>query len=213
MTIRSLTLVALVTVLGSSSGCSGMKNFLFGRGASCGLCNRARAIGTAINPLAAAPAPRPMGAPPAPGCRIPRCGLFGRNQTPTHAPPAACAPAPTCAPSYGPSYGGGQGGYAGPSYANGDCVSEGYSAAMPGDCGCGTSCGGNCGAYNGGVMYDRGVVDPYLGSGATNGGYQGGEVIQGDGFQARSYGARRFDDQGDQIISEDPMPAGIEYLK
>jgi hypothetical protein len=62
-------------------------------------------------------------------------------------------------------------------------------------------------------MYDRGVVDPYLGSGTINGGYQGGEAIQGDGFESRRYGARRFDDQGDQIISEDPLPAGIEYVE
>ncbi len=61
MTIRSLTLVALVMVMGSSSGCCGMKNFMFGRGARCGLCSRARAVGSAINPLAAPPA---QGQPP-----------------------------------------------------------------------------------------------------------------------------------------------------
>lgn len=208
MTIRSLTLVALVTVLSSSSGCSGMKNFMFGRGASCGLCNRARAIGTAINPLAAAPTP----APAAPGCRLPGCGLFGRNQTPGYAPPTAYAPAPMCAPtyapSYNPSYAEGQGGYAAPGYYDGECADPGYSAAMPGDCGCGTACGGTCGsANNGGGAYEGGVVDPYLG----NGGYSGGNVMQGDGFQSRNYGARRFDDQGDRIISQDPMPSGMEY--
>lgn len=60
-------------------------------------------------------------------------------------------------------------------------------------------------------MYDRGVVDPYLGSGTNNGAYQGGAVLQGDGFQPRNYEARRFDDQGDLIISEESLPAGIEY--
>ncbi len=221
MTIRSLTLVALVMVMGSSSGCCGMKNFMFGRGARCGLCNRARAIGTAINPLAAAPAPAPTAAA-APGCRLPGCGLFGRNQAPnyapTYAPPTAYAPAPACAPNYAPNYGNCQGGYAAPgyaapNYAHDGCASEGYSSAMPSDCGCGVSCGGNCGSsYQGGVMYDGSGVDPYLGSGAVNGGYQGGGSMQGDGFQPRNYRANRYDEQGDRIISEDPMPSGIEYL-
>lgn len=189
MTIRSFTLVALMTVLSSSSGCTGMKNFMFGRGAGCGLCNRARAIGTAVNPLAPAPQ-TPAGS----GCRLPGCGLFGRNQSPAYAPPMAYAPAPMCAPSYGPDYAQAQGEYADP----------GYSSAMPGDCSCGSDCGGTCGSVNqGGAAFQGGAVDPYLGSGS----YQGGAVMQGDGFQSRGYDARRFDEQGDRIISQDPMPS------
>lgn len=39
MNIRILSVVAVMTLVSLSSGCSGMRNFLFGRGARCGLCN------------------------------------------------------------------------------------------------------------------------------------------------------------------------------
>ncbi len=77
---------------------------------------------------------------------------------------------------------------------------------MAGNCECESPCGGTCGSLNGG-----GFVDPYLGSGAVNGGYQG-EVLQGDRFLPRSHETRRYDSQGDRIISEEPLPSAIEYL-
>lgn len=175
---------------------------MFGRGASCGLCNRARVIGTAVNPLAPAPQ-TPAGS----GCRLPGCGLFGRNQGPAYAPPMACAPAPMCAPSYGPGYAEAPSGYAAPGIYNGECADPGYSAAMPGDCGCRSDCGGTCGSVNnGGAAFQGGTVDPYL-----NGGFSGGAVMQGDGFQSRGYDSRRFDEQGDRIISQDPLPPGMQF--
>lgn len=39
MNSRIYPIVAVLTLVTLSSGCSGMKNFLFGRGARCGLCN------------------------------------------------------------------------------------------------------------------------------------------------------------------------------
>jgi len=40
MNRRVITIVLLLTVLPLASGCSGMKNFIFGKGARCGICNR-----------------------------------------------------------------------------------------------------------------------------------------------------------------------------
>ncbi|WP_236624734.1 hypothetical protein [Rhodopirellula sp. SWK7] len=210
MTIRSFTLVTLVMVMGSATGCGGMRNFFFGRGARCGLCSRIGAVGTAINPLA----PPPNAAPAAPGCGTPRCGLFGRNPAPTYAPPVAAAPMAPCQTPYQDVC---QGGYVGNGYVNNGYVDGGYSVGMAGDCGCGSSCGGDCGVTQyGGVQYDGGVVDPYLGSGVYDGGYNSG-VIQGDGFQPRTHQSNRFDpgqfdSQGDRIISADPLPPGANIL-
>jgi len=39
MNTRICSVVMVVTLVSLSSGCSGMRNFLFGRGARCGLCN------------------------------------------------------------------------------------------------------------------------------------------------------------------------------
>jgi hypothetical protein len=38
MNVRFVALIATVAVITTSSGCSGMRNFLFGRGAACGVC-------------------------------------------------------------------------------------------------------------------------------------------------------------------------------
>lgn len=212
MTIRSFTLVTLVMVMGSATGCGGMRNFFFGRGARCGLCSRIGAVGTAINPLAPPPNAAPV-APAAPGCGTPRCGLFNRNPAPTYAPPVAQAP--QCPTSYAPApyQAPCQGGCVGSGYASGGYVDSGYSVGMPSDCGCGTSCGGDCGVSSyGGVQYDGTVVDPYLGGVTYDGGYSGGVVPDG-GWQPRTYQSNRldpgqYDAQGDRIISADPLPPG-----
>lgn len=205
MSIRNLTLVMLVLVTGSATGCGGMRNFLFGRGASCGLCNRIGAAGNALNPLAPAPG---MAAPTA-GCGTPGrsgCGLFNRNRAPAYAPPVAYAP--TCNEGCGSGYVGGH-------YGDG-----GYAVGMVGDCescNTGISYGESYGGYHEGV-----VTDPYLGSPSygspvmggeypVGGTYQGG-VIQGDNFYDRNYSSRKVDSQGDVIVSESPLPPGAQLL-
>lgn len=47
MNIQFATTMATLTLLVSASGCSGMKNFLFGRGAACSTCATAPAYGIA----------------------------------------------------------------------------------------------------------------------------------------------------------------------
>lgn len=201
MTIRSFTLVTLVMVMGSATGCGGMKNFLFGRGARCGLCNRG-AVPAPVNP--AAPAQ-----PAAPGCGLlPRCGLFGRKPAPTHTPPVACTPPAGYAPlPTRPDVC--RDGNTGQGYVGSGCVDGGYSMGMGGDCGCAPGYGA--------APSQGGVVDPYLRGGVNNGGYPidgdySGGVIQGDGFQPRTYQSNRVDEHGDRIISEEPLPPGARVV-
>lgn len=40
MNCRVFSVVLLLTILPLGAGCSGMKNFIFGKGALCGICNR-----------------------------------------------------------------------------------------------------------------------------------------------------------------------------
>lgn len=55
MNARIFSVVMAVTVISLSTGCSGMRNFMFGRGSRCGLCQRLSAAGDALNPMAPAP--------------------------------------------------------------------------------------------------------------------------------------------------------------
>jgi len=201
-----------------------MRNFLFGRGARCGLCSRVGAVGQAINPFS-----------PAPGTTAGRgCGLFNQNPmaaAPAYAPQGVYTPVPGYAPAAmaggcnvcpSQSFVGGQslggdcgctnGGYVGGGYVDG-----GYAAGMAGDCGCGDSCGGHIeGSVYGGSY--GGVVDPYLGSGVIGdstsygGGYMGETVVPNGVIQGDNFQARKVDAQGNVIISEDPLPPGARLL-
>lgn len=199
MSIRNLTLVMLVLVTGSSTGCGGMKNFLFGRGARCGLANRVGAVGNALNPLAPAPGiNQAPGFAQSGGCGTPSgCGLFSRNNAPAYAPPVAYA-GPTCNESCVGS------GYVDGGYIDGGYINGGHSMGTAGAC-------ESCNSYGG--HYEGVVSDPYLGN-PVNGysdGYSGG--YQGDNFYDRnSYQSRRFDSRGDEIISESPLPPGAQII-
>jgi len=84
MNVRLVALIATVSIVVTSGGCSGMRNFLFGRGAACGVC-------PSQGPSFGLPTPDPgCGMEPGcgyePGCghEPPRhrglrrgCGLFG----------------------------------------------------------------------------------------------------------------------------------------
>jgi hypothetical protein len=85
------TVLATVSLLVVTSGCSGMKNFLFGRGAACGSCGSANAGNTMAPPEAGCgyeptcghegmPAPQPRS-----GCR-----LFNGKQTCNAGPNCEC---------------------------------------------------------------------------------------------------------------------------
>ncbi len=86
---RIVTVVMIAAFVSTSSGCAPFRNFFFGRGAQCGLCDRVKAPFQRILPRSVAP--------PAAGCQQPT------YVQPRHAP-APCAPTNPCATGtpYGP---------------------------------------------------------------------------------------------------------------
>ncbi len=151
MNTRIITVVAALTLLTFSGGCSGMRNFLFGRGARCGLCNRLDNQAPAPNYNTAAAQPCAPQCPPAP------------QQNMVVAPQTGCG-------------------------CNGATYAPSYGAAHSGNaCGCG-------------VGQEVISHDPYM-----NGVVVEGDVV-GNGYMG-DWEARRYDAQGDLIVSESvPVP-------
>ncbi len=157
---RNVSVVAVVLLLSTSSGCSGMKNFLFGRGARCGLCNQA-----------GAPSPLlPTGlAPYAPPTASADCGCNG------HVASDVCTGDADCG-SYGAAYG------PGVEYSNsyGPAVSDPYGEQIIGG-GVMYGQGGvydQGAAYGQGTVYNQGSVVP--GSMSDNFDARGDRIIQQD---------------------------------
>ncbi|QDT06655.1 hypothetical protein K227x_50710 [Rubripirellula lacrimiformis] len=200
MNQRIATIMTAATLLMVSSGCGTIRNFMFGRGAQCGLCNK---LGSCLP-----------------------CGRFG-NMAPAAAP---CQSAPLAAPAYAPTYAPAyapaaptcqapaQGVVTAPpcgcqNYAGMEQSSDVYSSGM---CGCGND-------------YAPGVQDPYLQSSPYMGTIQGGstnygEQIIGDtgypqgapvqpesNWQNRTQ-SRKFDTDGAKILYEDPIPSNAKPL-
>ncbi len=222
MNTRICSIIASVTLLIFSSGCGSTRNFLFGRGARCGLCNRAST--PAPPPAMQAPCGQTPYAAPAYGA--PQC------QTPAYQGSVVTAPASGC--GCNGNTGNVDGGQA---YAGNPCGScgDGGQAYAGNSCGgCadygmtygGGECGGDCGNVVGG--YGPVVTDPY-----TNGGIVGGSVpyngvvgeqviggqvypgtsapIQSDNFDAR-VNSQKFDSDGNRILWEQPLPQGTTAL-
>ncbi len=197
MNNRISTVIATAILVTLLTGCRGsMSNLWFGRGAGCGSCN-------------AAPAPR-----------FGNCLPWRRGGQPCGAPGAPCQAGPCQA---GPPADCGCNHYAG------ECHDPGYGSAYGGDCGC---------AVDG---YGETVNDPYLSGGAisTVAPYEGqvyeGQIIEGqplpssglplpaDNWQPRpmdsypsapsgDYQSRKFDSDGNRILWEEPLPAGVNAL-
>lgn len=91
------SVVTTVTLLIITPGCSGMGNFLFGRGARCGLCNRGPAF-QAPQP----PRPQPQTQPCQPNPCVPYQPQQPYGMTPAY-PAGPCSP--PCG-TYGSAYGG-----------------------------------------------------------------------------------------------------------
>lgn len=208
MNNRLCAVMTAMTLIICSTGCSGMKNFLFGRGARCGLCS---SLGSRL------PVPRfgnVMQAPlAAPSCQAPAC------QAPAYAP--APAPAYSSVPECGCNA------YAGQSYSH-----DGYASGTCGSCGdsyVGTEHQGYAG-YDLGTSAAPIYSDPYLNSSSQLGPPPLGPgeriigtqpipqtsvpgrsyptaPIQPDGFQAR-----KFDSDGNKILWEEPLPSGTTAL-
>jgi len=70
MNTRICSVIAVMTLMSFSTGCTGIKNFLFGRGARCGLCNLGGSAPQFGNAMQA-----PNGQP----CQQPACGCNGNG--------------------------------------------------------------------------------------------------------------------------------------
>ncbi len=161
MNNRICAVIATATLLTLLSGCSGLRNRLFGRGARCGLCSRLS------GPTSAS------------------CG------------PAPCEPQQPC---------------------NQNAAPAPYTSA--GQCGsCGQTYGAADGlAYGGGCGCNQSAADPYLSTwsnGSTpydgqiiNYGVTGDGVVVGNGTTYSDGFVPRIDAQGNQILGEQPLPAG-----
>ena len=209
MNIRLLGLVATVTLLSAASGCCGVKNLMFGRGARCGLCQRTS------SPLAA---PAPPYAPQVP-CRTQPYAPPAPYTPPVAHPPAAYAPspctpaAPTCTQPIvtAPTTGCGCNGYA--------CGGEvAYGSSYCGECQCG---------IHGGVVHDpylsSGTVVPYdgqiVGETVLDGEVYGGTVYPGTSYPGTGtpigegpwtprVESQKVDADGNKILWEEPLPPG-----
>lgn len=183
MNKRISTVIAAVMLLSLSSGCSGMRNFLFGRGASCGLCSR---IGSVLP--------------------TPSFGNTMQAPTPT-CPSAPCGSAPIASPG-----GCGCNSYAGPGYV-GDAYSSacGCGNAYPYASGSSDPYGGLPidGSISGTPIYpNAGYAAPIV-PGAPGMGTPGmGTPMIGSGIPSDGFSQRQVDGQGNRILSVDPLPPG-----
>lgn len=189
MNNRILSVMTVMTLVAISSGCCGMKNFMFGRGAKCGLCN----LGSCL--------PKPsfgnsMAAP---------CGTPAPSYAPSYAPAPTCQsqPAPIAAAPHADcgcqNYAGNV--YDGGVYSSGcGCGHEGYGPVSSDPYISADPIVGVPGSqvYDSGSVYDGGFI--------PNAPYSGGSV-PADNFQSR-----RFDTDGNKILWEEPLPSGAQPL-
>lgn len=196
MNTRVCSVVAAVTLMSLCSGCGGMRNFLFGRGARCG--SGSPQFGNTMQ------APAPYAPAAAPTYQTPTC------QAPAYQAP--CQNNVVTAPRSGCSWFGGCLGRQTPAPQ--------YSAAYP-DCNCSSDqvISGGCGCGTVVDGYVPMVSDPYLSGGIVDGGQvisdqvigtqpMGGQSVpMTDQFQAR-----KFDTDGNRILWEEPLPSGNTEL-
>ena len=186
MNTRFVSVVASVMLLLVSSGCGTLRQFWFGRGARCGLCNNTQSI------LPGRPALLPQAAP---------C---------LQAPYAPVTPQPQVPLAVAPNAGCECNTYAGPQYGvQGElgCGSE-VAAKCP-------ACATNSSGY-GNVVGDYGydsssdqygnvVNDPYLQGDIVGSSVYDNGTVYGNPSNIIS---DDFDARGDRIISRDPLPPG-----
>lgn len=189
MNARMLTVLTTATLLVATSGCSGTRNFLFGRGAQCGSC---------------------LTLPKIPGLGGNRLGSrlsnpFSSPSCSTCQSGAAIAPPVVSSPHFGSSSCGTCGVPVGDVGCG--CGSSGFAPSVndpylssPPINGSIQSSGQiyNGPVYNGQPIYNG--ADVYNGAGS----FGGPSTFQGDNFQSR-----RFDTDGARILNVEPLPPGV----
>ncbi len=208
MNTRILTVLATAALLCTTVGCSGMRNFMFGRGARCGLCNDARGTLRNLNPLA-----RQNQVQSGPLAQAPPL-IGGRCRSRNVTPPAN---------NYGPQVKSGGEAVCG---VEAGCGMEQAPVAC-----------NSCPPYGAAMgNYDSTMADPYLngdgqiidgqiidgqiidgqiidGGNVIGGGVVNGQAIDSSGAwlprgDSSVYSANKYDQDGHRIISEDPLPPG-----
>ena len=234
MNTRILTIVGTLALLTLSSGCSGMRNFLFGRGARCGLCNKQRTpllprlhqnsnvpVATGATGICglrhSAPVQAPLTYAPnyavEPGCgRELTCGHEAGCGYETAADQCNCGGVVAGTSSYGPSnYGPVVENYA--PTVNDPYNSSNIVGSYPVD----GQIIGNGYPIDGQVIGNGYPVDgQIIGNGyPVDGNVIGspvmGGTIMGDNFSPR-YQSNKVDSDGAKIISEEPLPPGVQPL-
>ncbi|TWU60831.1 hypothetical protein Poly51_11120 [Rubripirellula tenax] len=200
MNSRIATMMTAVTLIVISTGCGATRNFLFGRGAQCGLCTK---LGSCL--------PKPQ---------------FG-NMMPAPCASGLCGSAPVAAPAYAPAFQAPQGVATAPScgcqsYAGTSYPSDAYSS---GTCGCGNAYDSYAPAVSdpylsSGSVYDGGSI-PYEGQVIGEPAYPPSSIpmesypsgaypsapVTSEGWQAR-----KIDTDGNKILWEEPLPSGAKAL-
>ncbi|NND98796.1 MAG: hypothetical protein HKN47_15865 [Pirellulaceae bacterium] len=193
---RILMVVLTATLLSLTTGCSGMRNFLFGRGARCGLCQTIRQPLSRLNPRNNQNAQVPV---PQNNCGSNQCGqTYGPDVTGTTE--LGCGLERGCGLEVG-------------------CGQEMISNQCP----CGNNISGYGPVVN---HYGSVVNDPYLSGNVIDGQIVDGQIINGqiidggypvegqimgDSWRPRSetnYPSYKVDADGHRIISEEPLPPG-----
>lgn len=194
MNTRTFSVVVFASLLTLTSGCGGVRNFLFGRGARCGLCQKGTPqFGNTMQ------APAPYGPAAAPTCQTPPYQAPSWNHGVATAPSAGC----------------GCNDYAGSTC--GQCQSNTYGSAYGGSCGCGVFGGYEnvvadpymSGQVVNGTVYGGGQIisDTVVGGPTVGGQVYPSPPVQNDNFQAR-----KFDSDGNRILWEEPISQGGNEL-
>tara|TARA_R110002073_G_scaffold6540_9_gene38475 strand:- start:9289 stop:9867 length:579 start_codon:yes stop_codon:yes gene_type:complete len=180
MNTRFVSVVASVMLLLVSSGCGTLRQFWFGRGARCGLCNTTQSI------LPARPGLLSQAAPCAPA---PYAPVVPQPQVPLAvAPNAGCE----CNTYAGPELGCGS--EVAAKCPNCNSVSSGYGSDV-----------GSYGYQSSRDQYGNVVNDPYLQGEIVGSSVYDNGTIYGNPSNIIS---DDFDARGDRIISRDPLPPG-----
>lgn len=189
MNTRILAVMTAVTLLSLSSGCC-MKNFVFGRGARCGLCNKMSSV-----------IPRPqfgntMQAP---------CGQTPYVSTPAYGPaaPQGVVTAPSCGCN---NYAGNT--YLPETYSGGTC----HSCRETYEQGCGME--GYSSIVTDPYMSSGPVIEgssvPYSQPGYPQAYPDASYPVAP--VPSDNFNARKFDSDGNRILWEEPLPSGSRAL-
>ena len=192
MNTRIFSVIAILTLMTFSSGCSGVRNFLFGRGARCGSCNLIPRFGNTMQ------APSPTSVPYVQTPQCPPCPTVQSQ-------PCVTAPSHCGCSGYSAGHvcsempcGGGCECSTGVSGSYGPVYHDPYSSdQVIGD------------VRDGQIMGAPVISDQVVGGSVV--GPQSYPTVPGT-IAPDNFESRKFDRDGARILSEEPLPEGATAL-